>query len=55
MSHCRRELDAALATADQWVEFSADVERVEELTLRVRCDEPGGVVIVSGGRVTRSA
>jgi hypothetical protein len=43
----RRELGTGLATAGQWSTLSADVERAEELTLRARCDEPGGVVIIS--------
>lgn len=50
----RRELAGALAPGGQWATFSADVERVEELTLRAQCDEPGGVVIVNGGQVSRA-
>ncbi|HZM83611.1 MAG TPA: hypothetical protein VFC19_48460 [Candidatus Limnocylindrales bacterium] len=49
----RRELGSALATAGQWSPISADVELAEELTLQARCDEPGGVLIISGGQVSR--
>jgi hypothetical protein len=51
----RREISTGLATAGQWATLSADVERAEEMTLRVRCDEPAGVVILSRGQVSRAA
>jgi hypothetical protein len=49
-----RELSADLAATTQLSIVSADVEKAEELILRVRCDEPGGVVILLGGQLSRA-
>jgi hypothetical protein len=38
-------LGTQLATADRLVPFNLDVENVEEFTLQVRCDDPGGVFV----------
>ena len=42
------------ATTATPASFTADLEGAEEVTVKVRCGHPEGVVILTGARLTRS-